>query len=321
MEKEIDMTEKRQIVIIGYGAQAKAWSRNLRDSGWNVLIGLRTNSSSIEIATHDNFETINIESNEIANETRFAILTPDHTHLEILEEISKHNKGEGLFIYAHGFSCVEHNFIKKFSQWTHILLAPKAIASEVRFQYETKGKLGAVLSFEGLDNGPASKKLEDFTNTLCQDLGITAPYQGTFRDETYADLFSEQSLLCSLLPYGALHSYNALRDKGISKEIAYLECWMEVKLIADTMVKLGPQKFFDLISPNALIGGEKAQKLIFDKAYQETLDKLLNDIWSEKFFEEVSDTDIKALKDRVNNFWSKEELSKTHEVMGPKLFS
>jgi ketol-acid reductoisomerase len=316
------MHEKKQVVIIGYGSQAKAWARNLRDSGWRVNIALRPESLSIDLVKTDEFTYINISSHEISKETLFVVLTPDDSHLDILTKLKGLAPEDSIFLYAHGYSCTQHSFFESFPHWNHILLAPKAIASEVRFQYETKGKLGAVLSLEGIKEHPSLKEIEITVRTLATDLGITAgPYIGSFKDETYADLFSEQTLLCSLLPYGALHSYNALREKGISKEIAYLECWMEVKLIADTMVKLGPQKFFDLISPNALIGGEKAQKLIFDKVYQETLKKLLDDIWSEKFFEEVDQTNIQELKSRVNKFWSKEELSQTHEDMGPELFT
>jgi len=316
------MNEKKQVVIIGYGAQAKAWSRNLRDSDWEVKIALRAKSPSIELAQTHDFKCLDLKDSELSDESIFVVLTPDHTHLDILKGLESIASKGSTFIYAHGYSCTAHNFFTKFSNWSHVLLAPKAIASEVRFQYETKGKLGAVVSFEGLEDRENKQDIQNTVHQLASDLGITAgPYNGTFKEETYADLFSEQSLLCSLLPYGALHSYNALRNKGISKEIAYLECWMEVKLIADTMCKLGPHKFFDLISPNALIGGEKAQQQIFDKAYQETLDKLLKDIWSEKFFTEVDQTNIKDLKDRVNKFWSQQELSQTHEEMGPELFS
>jgi ketol-acid reductoisomerase len=108
-----------------------------------------------------------------------------------------------------------------------------------------------------------------------------------FKNETYADLFSEQSILCSLLPYASEMIFNKLVDKGIEKELAYFESWYEVKLIADTLMKIGPQKFFDLISPNALLGSKKGKDFLLDSHFQSQLNKLLDNIYSEDFFKEV----------------------------------
>lgn len=306
-----------RIAIIGFGSQAKAWALNLKDSGKNVHIALRPDSSS-----HQEVKGLGMPSIELGTELKsfdvFILLTPDHTHFEILKTYEKFFPEDAKIIYAHGYSYIKHDLKSSFPKWDHLLLAPKAIASEVRFQYETKGKLGAIMSLEGSknpenDRGPILD--------IAKGIGITAgPYENSFRDETYADLFSEQSILCSLLPYGALHSYNKLRERGIGKEMAYMECWYEVKLIADTMIKLGPLKFFELISPNALIGGEKARKLIFNDDYNKMAEGLLDDIWDNKFFQEVDNQDFDALKKEVMGFWKNEELNKVHEDLKESLF-
>lgn len=305
------------IVIIGFGSQAKAWALNLKDSGANVYIALRESSPSIKEAQALDLKTI-IIGPQLKDFKIFAILTPDHAHHQILEDNKQFIADGSKIILAHGFSYVKNSFKEKYPSWSFLMLAPKAIASEVRFQYETKGKLAAVISTEGSTNPESDLRL---LKELANAIGITAgPFETTFKDETYADLFSEQSILCSLIPYGALHSYNKLRKKGISRELAYLECWYEVKLITDALIKLGPIKFFNLISPNALIGGEKARKAIFNSNYQEVSDRLMDDIWSGKFFNEVDKTDFLAVKNEVMAFWKNEDLGQIHNELSGRLF-
>ncbi len=309
------------IVIIGYGSQAKAWAHNFRDSGRNIKIALRDSSESILVAKEKGFETVLLS--EIQNESgsTFILLTPDHTHLETLEEIYPKLSSGTNIIYAHGYSYTAFSFKEKFPKFNHLLLAPKAIASELRFQYENKGKLGAAYSVEDISKD-SKKESTDLILSIAKDIGITAgPYETSFLEETNADLFSEQSLLCSVLPYGALHAYNKLRSKGVKREIAYLECWLEVKLIADAMVKMGPIEFFKLISPNALLGGEKAQKLLFGEEYHQKMDSLLNDIWNQDFFTECKGLDFNTLRSSVLERWAKEELTETHNELAPELIN
>ncbi len=306
-----------RIVIIGFGSQAKAWALNLLDSGKNVHIALRPGSPSHQVVKALGLHSIELGPS-LSNFNIFILLTPDHTHKEILVAYEQHIPEGAKIIYAHGYSFTKYDFKNMFGQWDHLLLAPKAIASEVRFQYETGGKLGAIMSLEGSSNPEIDRAL---ISEIAKGIGITAgPYENSFRDETYADLFSEQSILCSLLPYGALHSFNKLRERGISREMAYMECWYEVKLIADTLIKLGPLKFFELISPNALIGGEKARKLFFNEEYNKITEGLLDDIWENKFFEEVDNLDFRSLKKEVMSFWKNEELNKVHEDLKESLF-
>ncbi|WP_372651838.1 hypothetical protein [Halobacteriovorax sp.] len=309
------------IVIIGYGSQAKAWAHNFRDSGRNIKIALRDSSESISVAKEKGFKTILLSEIETEVSSTYVLLTPDHTHLETLEEIYPKLPVGTNIIYAHGYSYTAFNFKEKFSNFNHLLLAPKAIASELRFQYENKGKLGAAYSVEDIPK-ENSKSATELIISIARDIGITAgPYETTFLEETNADLFSEQSLLCSILPYGALQAYNKLRSKGVKREIAYLECWLEVKLIADAMVKMGPVEFFKLISPNALLGGEKAQKLLFDEEYDKKLDSLLNDIWNQDFFTECKGLDFNTLRSSVLERWAKEELTETHNELAPELIN
>ena len=302
-----------KVTIIGLGSQGLAWALNLRDSGFDVNIWLRAKSSSKKTA--DSLELS--VSNELSS--IILLLIPDGQHHNFLQENQDQIPDGAAIIYAHGASCVENNFSKTFPKFNHLLLAPKAIASEVRFQFETGGKLGACSSLE-YALGQDLDACRVLIKNLAEGLGITAgPYPTTFKNEARADLFSEQSLLCGLLPYAAKKSFDLLIAKGIDPEVAYMECWLEVKLIATAMVELGPRDFFDLISPHALSGAHKAQGLIFDKAYQNVLEKLYKDIENGTFFKEVKAQDQQKMRSEVLSFWEESQLQKVHDQLSEDL--
>ncbi len=301
----------KRLAIIGFGNQASAWALNLRDSGWEIEVGLRANSDSLKVCHKLGFKTFDFE--KTTEHKLFALLTPDETHLEIVKKISTQNS-QASFIYAHGYSIV-YSDVLQFGQ-DHILLAPKAIASELRFEFERGGKNGGVYSFEYLKN----KKLKEIILTLGKDLGLTSLHEASVQDETIADLFSEQTILCSTLPYSALYSFNKLRQSGVSAEVAFFECWHEVKLIANTMVKLGPAKFFDLISPNALAGSQIGKSIFFDSEFDKKLEQILFNIHSGKFAKDLESVDFQSVKKEVQDFWEAQELTHVHKKMQKDLY-
>ncbi len=307
----------KTVSIVGFGNQAKAWANNLRDSNFQVKIYLQKNSNSIKFATEQGFETVEIETTTIIP-SPIILLIPDHHHLDFFIKNQEKILPKGKIVYAHGYSVYKEQLPAKYPQFSHLLLAPKGIATEVRNQYLHKGKLGAAFS---LENSLSKDDDSTLIHDLALNIGITAgPYQTTFEMETIADLVSEQTLLCSIIPYTALASYNTLRKSGTPKEIAYMECWYELKLIVDTLAKIGPDKFFDLISPNALIGSEKAKKIFFDDNFFQKIESLKSDIVNGIFFKEVENTDTNALRDQVKQYWKNEELTKVHHDLAENMF-
>jgi ketol-acid reductoisomerase len=298
-----------RITIIGFGNQAKAWTKNLKDSTFPFQVALRTGSSSFVETRQNDLPTVEIGSNEFYQGQAFALLTPDHTHQEFLQAHGERLRPGSIIIYAHGFSLIKHQFQQEYPHLKHILFAPKAIGSELRNQYIQKGKLGAVYSLEFHRDDVATK---DWLLNLANALGINmGPYHTSFIRETQADLFSEQGLLCSLIPYVAREMFNQLIDSGIEPELAYFECWHELKLIVSAMVDKGPEGFFDLISPNALIGSEKGYERLITADFKQNLQSLFTDIKSGAFNEELESTDIEALRTRIRTRWSQESLTKT----------
>jgi ketol-acid reductoisomerase len=299
-----------RLAIVGFGSQAKAWALNLRDSGLEVTIFLKNNSPSKSLAVQMGFHVKNLDVQSQENHCDYKLvmlLIPDDQHISFFEKYATFFSDQTHFIYAHGFSLTKFELKKVFHQFHHSLLAPKAIASEVRFQFETKGKLGAAYS-------PAQPALENEIISLAHAVGIRALYLAQVEEETKADLFSEQSLLCSMLPYLSLHSYNILRKNGIGKEVAFMECFLELKSISKAFVSLGPEDFFKLISPNALIGSQKGKKLLLGTELQKNLEKIMADINDGTFYREV-EIDADLVRQQVLKEWDKEELTKTFKEL------
>lgn len=304
-----------RLTIIGFGNQARAWAQNLRDSGFPLKIALQAGSPSMIKAEALGFETVVIGSDDFydSNST-YALLIPDHLHLSFIQNHAHKMKENSSVIYAHGFSVTESKLNQFYPHLNHILFAPKSIGSELRRQYEQGGKLGAVYSLEFVIQKKEQIKSEVFK--LSEALGINmGPYETSFLRETQADLYSEQGLLCSLIPYAAGEMFKHLVEDGTEPELAYFECWLELKLIIIAMVDIGPEGFFDLISPNALIGSEKGYERLFNDDFKNNLKSLLTEIKSGKFNQELKATDVEAVRRKIKERWQSSPLMKTfHEI-------
>lgn len=308
-----------RLTIIGFGNQAKSWALNLKDSGFPVRVALKPESPSIDAAIKLNFDVVEIGSKEFYEDKAFALLTPDQSHHEFMTSHGHLFHEGSAILYAHGFSLLKFGFDKKFPHLQHVLYAPKSIGSELRRQFELKGKLGAVYSLEHYQGD--STEFEKWLLNLAAAMGINmGPFKATFKTETHADLYSEQGLLCSLIPYAAGEMFSHLVEAGMEPELAYFECWHELKLIVNAMVDKGPEGFFDLISPNALIGAEKGYHRLFTPEFHKNLKSLLTDIQSGTFDKEIDNTNVEETRKIIRNRWHKSPLMKTFNDIhqGPK---
>lgn len=303
-----------RLTIIGFGNQARAWAQNLHDSHFPVRVALRAQSSSFESAKSLGLETVEIGSEEFYQDKAFVLLTPDDSHHEFMLMHAHGFQPGTTLLYNHGFSLTKYHFEKNFPQFHHVLFAVKAIGAEIRRQYLLKGKLGGVYSLEYIKEN--SDELLGWMKKLADGLGLNMGlYPTTFKNETQADLYSEQGLLCSVVPYTAAKVFEHLVESGIEPELAYFECWHELKLIVDAMVEKGPQGFYDLISPNALIGSEKGYQKLMTGEFEKNLKSLLQDIQSEKFNHEIEKVDVEALRKTINTRWEKSPLMETFKKM------
>jgi ketol-acid reductoisomerase len=299
-----------RLTIIGFGNQAKAWSQNLKDSGFPFRVALKPDSPSFEKAIAMGNETVEIGSSDFFQDRAFVLLTPDHTHHEFMTTYGHLFAPDTMMLYNHGFSLSKYQFQNHFPHLKHVLFAVKAIGSEIRKQYMMKGKLGAVYSLEHVKSD--TSELRVWMEKMSQALGINfGLHATTFEHETQADLFSEQGLLCSILPYTAGEMFSQLIENGIEAELAFFEVWHELKLIANAMVDKGPEGFFDLISPNALIGSEKGYQKLFNDDFKKNLKSLMSDIKTGKFNDELDNANVEELRKTIRQRWTKSPLMNT----------
>lgn len=303
-----------RLTIIGFGNQAKSWALNLKDSGFPVRVALRPGSSSCKAAAASGLDVVEIGSAGFYNDGAYALLTPDLAHAEFLEAEAPRLAPGSVILYAHGFSLLNHRFQTRYSHLQHVLFAPKSIGSELRRQYQLQGKLGAVYSLEHF-RGPAAE-IEAWLRRLARALGINmGPFATSFERETRADLYSEQGLLCSLVPYAAGEMFSHLVDSGAEPELAYFECWHELKLIVDAMVDKGPEAFFDLISPNALVGSEKGYQRLITEDFRSRLRSLLAEIQDGTFNRELENTSVEEIRRRIRDRWHQSPLQQTFNTI------
>jgi ketol-acid reductoisomerase len=294
--------------ILGFGNQAKAWALNLKDSGHKLKTFHLRKGTSFEKAKALGFDAFLIS--EIEDQEILINLLPDQIHPEALAKIP--NKIQRTIIYAHGYSVDYLKLNQQYNQHSHLLLAPKTIASELRFAYETKKSVSAVYSLEFSKN-PVEDEAMLFE--LAQAIGIdVGPFKTSFKNETKADLFSEQALLCGLYPFVINSCYNLLRKNGIEKEVSFLECYHESFLIMKAFVENGPEKFFEMISPNALIGAEKAREL-FTPALTPIFEKLMEDLNNHSFANDINQTSTTELRKKVLHYFKDQELTNTKKEL------
>jgi ketol-acid reductoisomerase len=306
-----------RLTIIGFGNQACAWSQNLQDSTFPFRVALMPDSPSFEKAIALGMETVEIGSKEFFQDSAYVLLTPDHTHHGFMTTYGHQFRPGSVILYNHGFSLTKELFHQHFPHLQHVLFAVKAIGSEIRKQYLVKGKLGGVYSLEHVKGDAQSleKWMEKLAHALGLNMGI---YKTTFKHETQADLYSEQGLLCSIVPYTAGAMFRHLVESGIEPELAYFECWHELKLVVNAMVDKGPEGFYDLISPNALIGSEKGYQRLMTPAFESNLKSLLTDIQSQKFDKEMDVANVEELRKTIRARWSETPLMKTFNQINSK---
>jgi ketol-acid reductoisomerase len=278
----IRTASKKTIVnIIGYGNQAEAWAKNLKNSGASVKILLRAGSNSIRRASNDGFDINSIEKG-LRETGIFCLLIPDQEHGLFFNEYESIITEEHIFVFGHGFS-IGYQQIKTKAQ--KILLAPKAIASLVRSRYLDAKTVPAVYSAEFSKEKQVAEELADL-------LGFDPLIEASFYTETVSDLFSEQAVLCSIVPFIVMKATEFLKSKGIPEEIAVFECLHELSFILDVMKQKGFAGMYKSISPVAAAGGLKIIKEFSSKF---NTDEYLNSI-----FKGIESKDFLKYLDGVN---------------------
>ena len=268
------------IAIIGYGSQGRSHARNLRDSGFDVIVGARAGGKAQLRAHADGFKTMSPA--EAAKEARLiALLTPDMSHRSVYEnDIAPNIAAGSALLVAHGFS-VHYGEITPRADIDVILVAPKGPGDLVRREYEIGRGVPALFAVAQDATGQA----RDRAMAYAQGIGGTTAgaIETSFAEETETDLFGEQAVLCGGASELVIAGFQTLVEAGYKPEVAYFECLHELKLIVDLMYEGGLSKMLHFISETAKYGDFVSGPRVINAETKARMKEVLTDIQTGKF--------------------------------------
>ncbi len=282
-DADLSALEGKTIAILGYGSQGHAHALNLKDSGCEVVVGLRPDSSSRAEAEGEGLTVL--ETAEAASRGDVVmILLPDERQAEIWESEIADGIAEGnLLMFAHGFS-IHFGQIEPPPGVDVGMVAPKGPGHLVRRQF-TEGRGVPCLMAVHQD---ATGNARDLVLAYAKGIGGTRAgvIETTFKDECETDLFGEQSVLCGGATELVRAGFETLVEAGYDPRLAYFECLHELKLIVDLMYEKGIQGMRDSISNTAEYGDMTRGSRVIGEPTREAMRKILADIQSGEFAKE-----------------------------------
>ncbi len=280
-EKDADLSvlKGKTIAIIGYGSQGHAQAQNLRDSGLNVIIGLRE-GKSFDKAKNDGFEVLSVsEATKRADVVQ--ILMPDETQAKVYnEEIAANLKKGAALLFSHGFN-VHFGQIVASKDTDVLLVAPKSPGHMVRRTYvEGFGVPGLIGIHQDATGNAFAIGMAYAKGIGCTRAGVI---ETSFREETETDLFGEQAVLCGGISALIKAGFETLTEAGYAPEMAYFECLHETKLIVDLIYEGGLATMRDSISNTAEYGDYVTGPRIITAETKKEMKAVLSDIQQGKF--------------------------------------
>ena len=270
----------RRTAVIGYGSQGHAHANNLRDSGVDVVVGLRKESSSWGKAENAGL-TVATVPDAVSGADVVMMLVPDELQPDLFEsEIIGNLKPGAALAFAHGFS-VHFGFIKPSKEVDVIMIAPKGPGHLVRSTYVEGGGVPCLIAIK---QDATSNAREIALSYACAIGGGRAGViETTYKEETETDLFGEQTVLCGGITSLIQAGYETLVEAGYAPEMAYFECLHETKLIVDLINEAGISGMRFSISETAKWGDVKIGPKIIDASVKKRMKEALKDIQSGKF--------------------------------------
>ncbi len=275
-ETDVDTTclEGERIAILGYGSQGRAHALNLKDSGFDVVVGLRSGGASWPRAKADGLQ-VQEPKDAVKGAAVVAFLTPDLVQGPLYEAISAEIEQGSAILFAHGFN-IHFKQIEPRPDLDVILIAPKGPGDLVRRQYEEGHGVPCLVAVAQDSSGDALKL------ALAYAHGIGGARAGvietTVAEETETDLFGEQAVLCGGATELVVAGFETLVKAGYQPEVAYYECMHELKLIVDLLHEGGLKKMHEFISETAAYGDLTRGPRIVDDHVREKMQEVLTEI-------------------------------------------
>jgi ketol-acid reductoisomerase len=280
---DLDVLKDKKIAVIGYGSQGMAQSRNMSDSGLNVVVGLRKNGRSWNAAKNDGMQVLTVE--EAAAEAHIVhILVPDEIQADVYQKSIKNGLEEGNTIsFSHGYN-IHFGYVKPPENVNIAMIAPKGPGAMVRQTYlEGFGIPGLV----AVENDYSGNTLE-IALAMGKGVGLTRAgmLETTFKEETETDLFGEQAVLCGGVTELIKNGFETLVEAGYQPELAYFETCHEMKLIIDLIYKNGFAGMWDNVSNTAEFGGLVTRERLITPETKKEMKKILEEIQKGEFAKE-----------------------------------
>jgi ketol-acid reductoisomerase len=282
-DADLSLLDGKTVAIIGFGSQGHAHALNLKDSGVDVVVGLREDSKSVEQAKAGGLEVLPVT--EAASRGDIVMmLVPDEKHREVYENEVRDGIAEGnLLLFGHGFS-VHYEEVTPPPGVDVALAAPKGPGHLVRRQYtEGSGVPGLVAI-----HVDATGNARDLALAYAKGIGCTrgGVIETTFKDETETDLFGEQAVLCGGATALVQAGFETLVEAGYDPQMAYFECLHELKLIVDLMYEKGMAGMRYSISNTAEYGDYTRGPRVVDEHVRAEMKRILGEIQSGDFARE-----------------------------------
>ena len=315
-DANLDLLANKVIAVLGYGSQGHAQAQNLKDSGLNVIIGLREGSKSAETAKADGFEVYST-AEAVKRADIIQILIPDEVQARVYKNEIEPNLVEGnALVFSHGFN-IHFGQIVPPENVDVFMVAPKGPGHLVRRTYKEGKGVPGLLAVEQDYSGRAF----DLGLAYAKGIGATRAgvIQTTFKEETETDLFGEQAVLCGGLTALIKAGFETLVAAGYQPEIAYFECFHERKLIVDLLYEGGLSNMRYSISDTAQYGDLTVGPRIINEEVKKEMQAVLEDIQSGRF---ARDWILENAANRPNfNALTRKDEDSLLEKVGSKLRS
>lgn len=303
MDKDInlDLIKTKKIAVIGFGSQGYGQSLNLRDSGCDVILGLRQGGKSDVKARDYGLKTMSI-ADAVKQADIIQILIPDEIQAQVYKEEIEQNLRAGQYLmFSHGFN-IHYGFIKPPKDINVIMVAPKAPGHTVRSEYKDgRGVPSLVAVYQVATSSaladtspqPSSQGEGALQMALSYAAAIgsgkTGIIETTFKEETETDLFGEQAVLCGGCSALIKTAFETLVEAGYSPYMAYFEVCHELKLIVDLIYQGGIEDMHYSISNNAEYGDLTRGNKLINSNVKSEMKKILEDIQNGKYAKEFMD--------------------------------
>src|SRR3954449_6132891 len=282
-DADLGLLQGKTVAVIGYGSQGHAHAQNLKDSGIDVVVGLRDGSASVEQAKGDGLEVASV-AEAAARGDIVMILAPDELHRTVWEgAVSEGIEKGNLLLFGHGFSIL-YGEVEPPPDVDVGLVAPKGPGHLVRRQYLEGSGVPGLIAIDQDATGSAF----DVALAYARGIGCTrgGVIRTTFKDETETDLFGEQAVLCGGTSELVRAGFDTLVEAGYDPRMAYFEVLHELKLIVDLMYEKGISGMRYSISNTAEYGDmTRGPRIVTDETRQ-AMKQILSEIQSGEFARE-----------------------------------